>query len=355
MENYVRENAMTELKDSFLKYLEINNKRNNNYFRKKFKRGCAKFFHYNPVFHNYAGRKIISREDTNRIIGEMIESSKPFVVSRFGNTELNFVAFYHMRHKFGFSDDYPVFNSIESKMDFYQNAERQFSDALENGGGFFPVTDESSKKFVDSMMDVMQDIDVLGTWEIYMEEYYIENFMKKCILSNLYYLEPWFSKNPWSAKLKGKKVLVIHPFEESIIKQYKKKDKLFQNKNILPEFELHTLRAAQTIAGNRDERFADWFEALDYMYEEAMKIDFDIAILGCGAYGMPLAVKLKRAGRQAVHLGGATQLLFGIKGARWEAYNYPTKAAKLFNDYWIRPSETERVKGRETVEGGCYW
>ena len=86
-----------------------------------------------------------------------------------------------------------------------------------------------------------------------------------------------------------------------------------------------------------------------------MKIDFDIAILGCGAYGMPLAVKLKRAGKQAVHLGGATQLLFGIKGTRWEAKNYPTNIAKLFNEYWVRPSASEKVKGREKVEGGCYW
>ena len=258
---------MSELKDSFMKYMEINNKRNSNYFRKKFKLGCAKFFHYNPVFHDYAGRKIISRVETNRIIGEMIESGRPFVVSRFGNTELNFVAFYHMCHEFDIPDDYIVFNSIESKMDSCQNAKYQFSEALENWCGFFPINDETARKFVDVIMDAMSDIDVLGTWEIYMEEYYVENFMKDCILSNLYYLEPWFSDNPWSAKLQGKKVMVIHPFEETIIEQYKKRDKLFQDSNILPEFELHTLKAVQTIAGNRDNRFEDWFQALDYMYE----------------------------------------------------------------------------------------
>ena len=53
------------------------------------------------------------------------------------------------------------------------------------------------------------------------------------------------------------------------------------------------------------------------MYTEAVKIDFDTAIIGCGAYGFPLAAKLKAAGKQAFHMGGATQLLFGIKGSRW--------------------------------------
>ena len=45
---------------------------------------------------------------------------------------------------------------------------------------------------------------------------------------------------------------------------------------------------------------------------------FDIAIIGCGAYGLPLAAKLKKEGRQAIHLAGVTQLMFGIKGKRWE-------------------------------------
>lgn len=67
----------------------------------------------------------------------------------------------------------------------------------------------------------------------------------------------------------------------------------------------------QTIADSRDERFSDWFEALEHMYSEAMKEDFDVAIIGCGAYGFPLAAKIKKAGKIGIHLGGAAQLLFG--------------------------------------------
>ena len=79
-----------------------------------------------------------------------------------------------------------------------------------------------------------------------------------------------------------------------------------------------------------------------------------MAIIGCGAYGFPLAAKLKAAGKQAIHLGGATQLMFGIKGYRWEN-NYPSKIATFFNDAWIHPSASETPKGAETVEKGCYW
>lgn len=74
-----------------------------------------------------------------------------------------------------------------------------------------------------------------------------------------------------------------------------------------------------------------------------MKIDFDIAIIGCGAYGMPLAAKLKKTGKQAIHLGGETQLLFGIKGKWWEE-NYPSKIASCFNEYWGYPADSENLK-----------
>jgi hypothetical protein len=80
--------------------------------------------------------------------------------------------------------------------------------------------------------------------------------------------------------------------------------------------------------------------------------DAEIIILGCGAYGFPLASKLKAAGKQVIHLGGATQLLFGIKGKRWD--NNPPTAA-LYNEYWTRPAPQEYPPGALKVEGGCYW
>ena len=50
----------------------------------------------------------------------------------------------------------------------------------------------------------------------------------------------------------------------------------------------------------------------------------------------------------SIHAGGATQLLFGIKGKRWDECGF-------YNDYWVRPSEREKPLGYEKVEGGCYW
>ena len=102
----------------------------------------------------------------------------------------------------------------------------------------------------------------------------------------------------------------------------------------------------------KDNRFDTWFDALEYMYQEALKIDFDVAILGCGAYGLPLAAKLKVAGKQAIHMGGVTQILFGIKGRRW--LDNP-RAEINFNDAWVYPKESETPKRSNAVENHCYW
>lgn len=170
-------------------------------------------------------------------------------------------------------------------------------------------------------------------------------------LAKLEGLEPYRSKNPWSRALEGKKVLVVHPFKESIEHQYAIKDKIFKDSNVLPNFDLQVYKAVQTNAGGTCE-YNTWFEALDSMFNDIKQLEFDVAIVGCGAYGLPLAAKIKGLKKQVIHLAGATQILFGIRGARWDVRS---EMQHFFNDNWIRPSSAERPKNAQSVEGACYW
>jgi hypothetical protein len=121
---------------------------------------------------------------------------------------------------------------------------------------------------------------------------------------------------------------------------------------VLPEFKLSTLTAIQSVAGNIPKEFKDWFQALNFMYTKSLEINPDVVILGCGAYGFPLGAMLKDAGKQVIHLGGSTQILFGIKGLRWD--NHP-RISKFYNEYWTRPSQEEKPTNYKNVESGCYW
>lgn len=308
-------------------------------------------FFKRPFIHqysNYTGREVLNFDDTNRMIGDAISTGKGFWAGRYGMTEMRVMV-----------------HTINDKLELPCEKEK-FFEVLCVGAGFFPNDIILLDKFVDLMLDACKGLDLHAIWPMYMEDYFITYLEKKNVqLTKLSNLEPWnlyrypdFKGMLWSEQLKGKKVLVIHPFAETIRKQYTEHRKeifshLLPADKILPEFELITMKAVQTIAGAKDERFDTWFDALNYMVDEAAQIDFDVAIVGCGAYGFPLCAEIKKMDKPVIHLGGATQLMFGIKGKRWESLD--NMKTLVMNESWTRPLETEKPKNNDIVEGGCYW
>jgi hypothetical protein len=289
------------------------------------------------------------------LIFEKLNSNKPVMIARFGATELVNVVNY-----LGVSDkkyiNYITYIKGETPAWWWQeNTMKQ----LQNWSGFFPPTKEKIEEFCKLMIEDSKHVDILGSWVE--SEKFISEFMNDTKVQ-LRLLEPFWSDNPWSRVLKGKKVLVVHPFKDTIEKQYEKRELLFKNKDTLPEFaSLDIIRATQSLGGESNQ-FKDWFEALDHMKSEIDKVDYDICLIGAGAYGFPLAAHVKRTGKKAIHLGGALQLLFGIRGNRWEVPDYGicwgmSKGAytDLMNKHWVRPNETEKPSNTNNVEGACYW
>ncbi len=305
---------------------------------------------YYTVPHMVAGKWLISQPKTNQIIAEAIRKGESFWAGRFGDTELN-----------------AVYSFLLYRMNNRKDIREEAMTRLCHNAGFFPNSIQYGEKFTDLMIQDCAQIDLLGEWHRYMEDYIYVKYQKPHTqLTRRACLEPWnmyqYPKSqikPWSASLKGKKVLVIHPFEDSIKKQYTENrehifERIFDADDILPEFELITLKAVQTMAGEQDTRFSTWFDALEWMIQRCQETDFDVAIIGCGAYGFPLAAEIKRMGKIAIHLGGSTQILFGITGHRWET-EYRDFFEKVSNDFWVRPMEEERIKNADSVESACYW
>ena len=232
---------------------------------------------------------------------------------------------------------------------------------MQRWSGFFPPTEENLTYFCELMLEDSRQVDVLGVYDSVKQGIHK---MKDYMLDDIRYIflndmNPFVVENPWSRALKGKKVLVIHPFAELIAKQYEKRIQLFENKDVLPEFSLSIIKAVQSLGGVNSQGFETWFDALDWMKKEMDMVDYEIALIGCGAYGFPLAAHAKRTGHQAIHMGGALQLLFGIKGKRWENPLFLTEDGHTYkelmdNPAWVRPEQymTEQAKN---VEEACYW
>lgn len=278
------------------------------------------------------------------------EPGRGKMVSKFGTVELSHIVASHFdRHRW--TAEY-IKAILDGNASFDLNA--TFLPLCTNAG-FFPYDSLLGKKFYDRMLMDMPEIDVLGSY-VYQEKFvapFLKNIKKRVNLEGYY--APFMWKNPWTRLLEGKKVLVVHPFVESIRRQYEQnRIRIWNDPGILPEFgDLLTLKAVQSIADAKDQPYANWFEALEYMENEISKMDFDVALIGCGAYGMCLAAHVKRMGKIAVHLAGWTQMLFGVYGTRW--VEQQPKFSTYINEYWIRPNAKERPKGAEKIEGACYW
>ena len=291
-------------------------------------------------------RGITDPDKASELIYNLLASGKPCMIARYGAFELASVVNY-----------LGVRNPHHSLLKYITGKELQWwwnkrlMGFMQTNAGFFPVTEENLMKFGEMMVEDSKQVDILGSWlpdeerlkTIFDLQYYT------ILLKNL---EPFWVNQPWSRYLEGKRVVVVHPFAETIKYQYANcKDVIFENPLVLPCFaSLRVVKAVQSLGGNSD--FSNWFEALDYMKKEVDKEDYDVCLIGCGAYGFPLAAYVKRTGKQAVHLGGALQLLFGIRGKRWdnmEDYKY------LVNRCWTRPKEDETPQVKDNVENGCYW
>jgi hypothetical protein len=61
---------------------------------------------------------------------------------------------------------------------------------------------------------------------------------------------------------------------------------------------------------------------------------------------------MKAAGKQAVHLGGITQILFGIHGKRWDEDKNHQFLQKYYSDAWVRLTDKEKPKGANVVAYG---
>ena len=279
-------------------------------------------------------RNIIDANAANTLIYELLQTDVPCIIYRYGGTEFKILREYE-KILFGFKKKFSVI----------------YCENIFNLSCFFPANYTYIVKFCKLMHICAMEVDLLGVWLGPLEEYFQKYSSTQAKICKLRALEPYYHTSSWTRTLEGKSVLIIHPFDISIQKQYQIRGKLFTDKDILPFFELKTLRSVQGLAGN-DTGFTSWFDALGYMKDKIASTDYDFAILSCSAYAFPLASFIKTIGKKAIHLGGATQILFGIRGNRWDTHPF---ISKLYNKYWCSPSESEYISNANIVENSCYW
>jgi hypothetical protein len=155
-----------------------------------------------------------------------------------------------------------------------------------------------------------------------------------------------------SVALQGRKVLVVSPFAESIVANFPNRHSFFKRGYAYPEFALSLVTSPITYAGLPPEMYPhdNWFSTVEQLRQEISGIDFDIALLSCGSYAMPLGVHIERVlRRKAIYIGGILQLYFGVMGRRYENAWF---VDQINMDSFIYPLERERYMKFVNVHDG---
>ena len=157
---------------------------------------------------------------------------------------------------------------------------------------------------------------------------------------------------PWTHVLKGKRILIVSPFVESIKEKISIREKIY-GVDLFPDCSFVFLKPPQT---QGQIRCKDYYLELEPFYKklDTMKDDFDVALCSCGGYGNIVVNHIYELGKSAIYVGGVLQMYFGIYGMRWMRERKDIMKLYL-NNYWSRPKEEERPEGYKNVEKSAYW
>lgn len=296
-----------------------------------------------PRVDHYDGRVILDVRQGNLFLLEHVANCEPMAAGKIGDTELEVLVNYE-RHK---TDPEQFFRSIAAGHEL---------ELLYLNSGVFPKRQDVLVRWADVYLEALSAIDLLGVWHNAGEKQIVSKYAASATLTGIEALEPYYHDEPWTRALADKRVTVVTPFADTIACQHRRhsgKDLFPDDPSVLPDFELTLVRAPFS-AGLQRPVHRDWHAALDDLEERIANTTFDVCLVGAGAWSLPLCSFVRKSlQRPAIHLGGALQILFGVRGKRWE-HGHPL-FERLFNDTWIRPLPHERPMRSWKNDGGAYW
>ena len=229
--------------------------------------------------------------------------------------------------------------------------------------GLFPPSPVAAVKMANELLESLASMTILSPW--WQIEPTLELFQSKAPAAthvSLQSLECFLSPDPthwWTAQLPAQtRVLVISPFATSVKRQIPNLDKALP-KLWSPDLLFHTIAMPLSWGIQSSEQqhamlatYGDSVGLLEDLKKQMDAVPYDLVLVGAGLYSLPLVAHAVKQGKKGIHLGGATQLFFGIRGSRWDAM---PAFQRFFNEFWTRPSAEETPAHFQQVEGGCYW
>ena len=284
-------------------------------------------------------------------IASKLAKNENFIIPRISGIENNF-AYIAKICKMNGSVPVDIFNYLQ-----------KINPAMKNNAGLKLSNIASILKYSEMYLSAFDNCELFSAWESwgnvlphineshkYIMDTYGEN--RKVIWSYALDIFNYIYVSPWTHAFRGKRILIISAFAESIREKIPIRSKIY-GVDLFPECEITTFLPPQTQSENDAREFdvelVDFFARLD-----AIRDTYDIALISCGGYCNPVCNYIFKSGKSAIYVGGTLQMMFGVLGNRW-LKEMPDVVRLFLNESWSRPKVSERPKGSEKIEGGCYF
>jgi hypothetical protein len=298
---------------------------------------------------------LLGQTDGARELVRAVETGFPYAAGKLGTSELDALCWYITHRQ----------NKIQSARTAYPL--HVFRHMVVNAG-LFPARPDVIDAWCEHMFRVvLPTMDLMVEWNpTYKlhEHYFLETHAPHSKRTVLRALEPYY-EDDLSARYtlaipSGSKVAIISPFFDTILEQGPKLHTIWPDKPMWNESitcipiqtffsPLVTSLPTQQWPGAAG---TCWEAACDMIVDKVRAVGAKYALVGCGALSLPIVAALKTVGCIAIHTGGATQIMFGIKGRRWDNHGV---ISKFYNDSWIRPAHHEIPEKSAAIENGCYF
>jgi hypothetical protein len=285
---------------------------------------------------------ILSLEQSNNIIKMLINLNKSFSIVRIGNSEAN--------------ASLAILNKKRPN-------QKELYD-LENNAGIYFTSEKHIEIYAKHYNSAIEKANYMACFDkLYVNQQ--NEYLRKWSKQSLHYkvLEPYYCIEqgiaPWSHLLVDKTILIINPFVDTFKKQVENKFHFYgpeapEEKRMFHKDQKFVFyKSYSTLGGNHIHN--NWYQTFGIMCNDIKQLDFDIALIGCGGYGLPLCNYITSFGKSAIYVGGALQLLFGVNGRRWENNEIIKHVSNLLGNKWTWPSVVETIKNKNGIENGCYW
>lgn len=299
-------------------------------------------------FEQRVGRPLIGPARFSELIGEALDERRGFAAGKVGDAERRIL-------------QYPIVLERVSDRKVLWAYEKLLAHQQLGGQGLFPPQAAFYRRWAGPFAEAVRRLDCLGlalhTLEANRE--IVEHHRIEA--RPMYYPDqeptrtvPNDESRCWLPRLRGRRVLLVSAFASVLAARANRETfEAVWAHNGKPWFEPASVEALDVPYGylpSTWERYPTSFEVLDDVTARIAEREFDVAIVGAGALGIPIAACVKGMGRVGISLGGPIQPLFGVRGARWLA---DPEWRVFVNDTWADLPPEYRPDPAYTYEN--YW